>query len=137
MDPFLVSSTLVGVVAQRLVRQVCDSCRAELTLTPEQMAVLDIQMPPGKEATLKVAGGEGCTRCRGTGLYGRTAIFEILAMSDSLRQHVNENADAATILRTARSEGTETLREAAVRKLAQGETSYDEVIRVTIDEDVR
>ena len=137
LNPFLVSSTLVGIVAQRLVRKVCDSCRADIPLTPDQMAVLDIQIPPGGERTITVSEGAGCVRCRGTGLYGRSAIFEMLGVSDGIRSLINERADAMEIMRTARSEGTVTLREAAVKKLAQGLTSYGEVVRVTVDEDKR
>ncbi len=135
LDPFVISSTLIGVVAQRLLRKVCQSCRTEVVLTPEQMAALDIQLPPGVDATPKVFQGKGCVRCRGTGLFGRTAIFEILAVTDTVRKLINERADATAIKRAALADGTVTLREAAVRKLALGETSYSEVVRVTVDED--
>jgi general secretion pathway protein E len=139
LNPYLVSSTLVGVVAQRLVRKVCDVCRVETRLTPDQMALLDIQLPPGKEEerTLKVYQGEGCVRCRGTGLYGRSAIFEILSVTDSIRSLINDKADSSEVMRAARADGTVTLRESAVRKLAEGITSYGEVVRVTVDEDRR
>ncbi|MCP4606488.1 MAG: type II/IV secretion system protein [Proteobacteria bacterium] len=135
LNPFIISSTLVGVVAQRLVRKVCDSCRTEVMLTSDQMAVLDIEIPPDGERTLKVYEGKGCVRCRNTGLYGRSAIFEMLEVTDTIRSLINERADASVIMREARAEGTVTLREAAVRKLAQGVTSFDEVVRITIDED--
>ncbi len=137
MNPYLVSSTLVGVVAQRLVRQVCESCCEEVELTSDQMAALDIQLPPGGERVIKVNDGEGCVRCRGTGLYGRSAIFEMLRVTDAIRDLINEQADATEIMRAARADGTLSLREAAVRKLAQGMTSYAEVVRVTVDEDRR
>jgi general secretion pathway protein E len=137
LNPFLVSSTLIGVVAQRLVRKVCDACATQVTLTPDQLAMLDIQLPPGQERTLEVRRGEGCVKCRGTGLYGRSAIFEILRVTDAVRALINERADAAEILRAAKADGTVTLRESAVKKLAQGITSFDEIIRVTVDEDVR
>ncbi|MCP4674867.1 MAG: Flp pilus assembly complex ATPase component [Deltaproteobacteria bacterium] len=137
MNPYLVSSTLVGVVAQRLVREVCESCCEEVELTSDQMAVLDIQLPPGGERVIKISEGEGCVRCRGTGLYGRSAIFEMLRVTEAIRDLINERADATEIMRAARADGTMSLREAAVRKLAQGITSYGEVVRVTVDEDRR
>lgn len=137
LNPYLVSSTLIGVVAQRLVRKVCDACAAEIPLTPEQMAVLDIRLPPGTEQNLKVREGEGCVRCRGTGLFGRSAIYEILRVTEPVRGLINEKADAPEILRAAQADGTITLREAAVRKLAEGVTSYGEVVRVTVDENKR
>jgi general secretion pathway protein E len=137
LNPYLVSSTLIGVVAQRLVRKVCDSCRAEIDLAPAQMSMLDIQLPPGSDRTLRVSQGEGCVRCRGTGLYGRSAIFELLSINDGIRSLINESADSAEIMRAARADGTITLRESAVRKLAEGVTSFSEIIRVTIDDDKR
>ena len=99
--------------------------------------VLDIQLPPGGERTIMISEGEGCVRCRNTGLYGRSAIFEMLRITDAVRELVNEEADAAEIMRAARADGTVSLREAAVRKLAEGVTSYGEVVRVTVDEDAR
>ncbi len=137
LNPYLVSSTLVGVVAQRLVRQVCESCQTELKLTSEQMNVLDIQLPPGAKQTLKVYQGDGCVHCRGTGLYGRSAIFELLRNTDSVRNLINEQADSTEIMRAAVADGTVTLREAAVRKLAEGVTSFGEVVRVTVEENQR
>jgi general secretion pathway protein E len=137
LNPYLVSSTLVGVVAQRLVRQVCESCQTELELTTDQMNALDIQLPPGAKQALKVYQGEGCVRCRGTGLYGRSAIFELLRNTDSVRNLINEQADSTEIMRAAVADGTVTLREAAVRKLAEGVTSYGEVVRVTVEENQR
>jgi len=137
LNPFLVSSTLVGVVAQRLVRRICDHCKVETSLSQDQIAALGISLPPDGDRTLRVWQGEGCVRCRGTGLYGRSAIFEILTVTDAIRELVNAKADAAEIMRAARADGTVTLREAAVRKLAEGVTSFDEVLRVTVDEDRR
>jgi general secretion pathway protein E len=137
LNPYLVSSTLVGVVAQRLLRKVCDVCARETVLSPEQIGMLSIDLPPGVEDRLKVRRGEGCVRCRGTGLYGRTAAYEILQVTDTVRRLINEKADAAEIMRAAKSDGTSSLREAAVRKLAEGVTSFDEVVRVTVDDDYR
>ncbi|HUT76155.1 MAG TPA: type II/IV secretion system protein, partial [Polyangia bacterium] len=99
--------------------------------------VLGIELPPGRDRELPIWRGKGCPRCRGTGLYGRTAIFELLAATDAIRELINARSDAPSIMRAARADGTITLREAAVQKLAEGETCYDEVIRVTVDEDRR
>ncbi|MDJ0765233.1 MAG: ATPase, T2SS/T4P/T4SS family [Myxococcota bacterium] len=137
LNPYLVSSTLVGVVAQRLLRNVCTSCRSSITLTPDQMAVLDIHLPPGGDPVLTVCQGEGCVRCRGTGLYGRGAIFELLKVTEAIRSLIDMKADAVEIMRAARADGTVTLREAAVAKLAAGVTSYGEVVRVTLGEERR
>jgi general secretion pathway protein E len=137
VDKFLVNSTLVGVVAQRLVRKVCQNCKVEEMLTHDQIALLEIPLRSGRAPELKVARGKGCARCRGTGLYGRTGIFEVLDMTDGVRRLVAEEADAAEISRQARADGMRTLREVAVHKLAAGITSFEEVVRVTVQEETR
>ena len=137
VDKFLVNSTLVGVVAQRLARKVCQNCKVEEMLTADQIALLEIPMRGGRAPELKVARGEGCPRCRGTGLFGRTGIFEVLDVTDGIRRLVAEEADAAQITRQARSDGMRTLREVAVHKLAAGITSFSEVVRVTVQEESR
>lgn len=134
-NPFLVASVLVGVVAQRLVRCVCSKCKMETTLTPDQLNVLGIDLDSSSEESLTVCEGAGCVHCRNTGLYGRTGVFELLTVNDTIRELILEKADAPTILRAARADGTTTLRESAIRKLAEGTTSFDEVIRATIDAD--
>jgi general secretion pathway protein E len=131
VNPYLISSTLNGIVAQRLVRKVCEECRGQRPLTRDELAVLDIKLPPGRERPLMVQEGAGCVTCRHTGLFGRTAIVEVMPITDTIRLLVNAKADAKDIQRAARADGMATLREAAVRKLAQGITSFTEVVRVT------
>jgi len=84
---------------------------------------------------LVVRWGEGCVDCRQTGLYGRTGVFEMLDVGKRVRALINEGKDANEIDRAARIEGMENLREAALRKLADGHTTYEEVARVTVDTD--
>ena len=137
VDPVLVSSTLVGVVAQRLARLVCGSCRTEVALTPDQLSTLGVDLgdlsAQGEQPHLVVAAGEGCPRCRMTGLYGRTGVFEVLPVDDKIRKLVRGRADAKEMLKQARQDGMMTLREAAIRKLAKGLTSFEEVTRVTVE----
>lgn len=135
LNPYLISSTLVGVVAQRLVRKICSKCKSETVLSIEQRNLLKIDIPDNSD--LPVWHGTGCVHCRNTGLYGRSAIFEMLTVNDGMRDLINERADAAEIMRAARADGTVTLREAAIRKLAEGVTSFDEIIRLTIGENER
>jgi general secretion pathway protein E len=130
-NPYLISSTLAGVVAQRLVRMVCNECRTQRQLTRDEIAALDIQLPPGHNQALFVHEGTGCVTCRNTGLYGRTAIVEVMPINDNIRALINRRADSKEIMRVARADGMATLREAAVRRLALGVTSFAEVIRVT------
>jgi general secretion pathway protein E len=137
IDPFMLSSTLVGVVAQRLVRTVCAQCRVETFLTPDQMTLLGLDVhelqAQGQDPQLMVAFGEGCVQCRSTGLLGRTGVFEILEIDDKLRKLIIGKASAKEITKQARHDGLLTLREAAIKKLAKGQTSFEEVLRVTTE----
>ncbi len=138
VDPCLLASTLTGVIAQRLVRLVCPGCRVETFLTPDQMSLLGIDVgdleAQGEAPQLMVAVGDGCVKCRGTGLYGRSGVFEVLEVDEKLRKLVGAGAGAKDLLRQARQDGLLTLREAAIRKLAQGLTSFEEVLRVTVED---
>jgi general secretion pathway protein E len=136
-DPFVLASTLVGVVAQRLVRMVCASCRVETFLTPDQLTLLGLNVHElrdhGQEPELMVAFGEGCVQCRSTGLLGRTGIFEVLEVDDKIRKLVVGKSTSTDIVTQARRDGLLTLREAAIKKLAKGGTSFEEVLRVTTE----
>jgi general secretion pathway protein E len=137
VDPFILSSTLVGVVAQRLVRLVCTECRVETFLTPDQMSMLgmdvDALAAAGQAPQLMVAAGEGCVKCRGTGLLRRTGVFEVLVVDDKIRKLVVGRASSRDILNQAKNDGLVTLREAALRKLGRGLTTFEEVLRVTVE----
>jgi general secretion pathway protein E len=131
IKPFLISSALLGVVAQRLVRKVCVDCRAEAFLSEEQLSLLDIKLPPrSTQRRLPVKEGQGCAACRYTGLQGRTAIFEVMPVNENIRRLIQQQAPSVELLKAARADGMLTLREVAIRKMAQGETSFEEVIGV-------
>jgi general secretion pathway protein E len=131
------ASTLVGVVAQRLVRIVCVNCRVETMLTPDQMSLIGLDVhdlaTQGESPELMVAFGEGCVKCRSTGLVGRTGVFEVLPVDDKIRKLIVARSSAREIQKQARNDGMMTLREAAIKKLAKGVTSFDEVLRVTVE----
>ncbi len=133
VERFLLSSVLRGVVAQRLVRQVCPSCAVDGFLTPSQVAALGLKVPVERREQLPVRWGEGCVDCRHTGLYGRSGVFEMLDVCRRVRSLINEGRDANELTHAARIEGMETLREAAIRKLADCTTTFEEVLRVTAD----
>jgi len=137
IDPFILSSTLVGVIAQRLVRTICAQCRVETFLTPDQMTLLGLDVhelqAQGQDPQLMVAFGEGCVQCRSTGLLGRTGVFEVLEVDDKLRKLIVGKVSAKEITKQARHDGLLTLREAAIKKLAKGQTSFEEVLRVTTE----
>jgi general secretion pathway protein E len=133
VERFLLSSVLRGVVAQRLVRCICPHCQVEGFLTGAQVTALGLKIPAERREQLRVRWGEGCVECRYTGLYGRIGVFEMLDVGRRVRTLVNEGRDSAEIAHAARVEGMEGLRESAIRKLADGVTTFEEVVRVTAD----
>jgi len=137
VDPFILASTLVGVIAQRLVRLVCQNCRVETFLSADQMQLIGLDMQElesqGEDPQLQVSQGEGCVKCRSTGLVGRTGVFEVLPVDDKIRKLIIQRAPSRDISKQARNDGLMTLREAAIKKLAKGDTCFDEVLRVTVE----
>jgi general secretion pathway protein E len=129
IERFMISSTLVGSMAQRLVRRICTHCTTERFLSPDEVTTLRLSVPPGKR--VKVREGEGCFECRGTGYLGRTGIFEILPIDDAIKNLIVTGADSPEIKREAAKNGMRTLRQSALRKLAEGVTTFEEVVRVT------
>ena len=129
--PFLLSSVVVGVIAQRLVRRICGNCRLETFLTHDQALALRIHGAEGRR--LKVSYGAGCAKCRGTGYQGRTGVFEVMPVNRRIRELIMESASADEIKREALSEGMMTIRDYAIKKMAMGLTSFEEVLRVTTE----
>ncbi len=134
VERFLLSSVLRGVLAQRLVRCICPHCAVEGFLSAGQVDALQLKIPLERRDQLRVRWGEGCIDCRHTGLYGRSGVFEMLDIGRRVRALINEGADATEITRAARVEGMETLRESAIHKLADGITTFEEVVRLTAEE---
>jgi len=130
VPPFLLGSSLLGVMAQRLLRRICAHCAQPIVLSPEQLEALGAPLPLLPEG-LNLRQGKGCVRCRGTGYYGRVGVFELADMNANLRQGIAAGAAPEALDQLARQAGLRSLREAAVLKLARGQTSFDEVIRLT------
>ena len=130
---FLIAATLTGVVAQRLVRGVCPNCAEDVLLTADQVAELGVRHPEEHAGKLIARRGVGCPKCRYTGFFGRTGLFEILSINHRLRHLIAEGATPEVLARTARQDGLRTLREHAVLKVASGATSFEEAMRSTAD----
>jgi general secretion pathway protein E len=126
---YLISSTIIGIMAQRLVRRICKNCEKLYELLPEEAQAVGLAWSADRKYPVKY--GEGCPRCRGTGYLGRTGIFEVMEMNERIRAVIREKGDAELLQKTAVADGMTILREAAVRKMLSGETTFDEVIRVT------
>jgi len=131
VEPFLLSSVLRGILAQRLVRRICPHCTVEGYLTPEQVGILEIKVPLEKREQLPVKFGEGCPGCRSTGLLGRIGVFEMLDVGRRVQGLIRSGRDANEICDAARIEGMVSLRECAIRRLAEGMTTFEEVVRIT------
>jgi type II secretory ATPase GspE/PulE/Tfp pilus assembly ATPase PilB-like protein len=123
VEPFLVASSVVGVVAQRLVRIICKFCKEEQQPKPELMRRLNA--PAGK-----YFGGKGCKNCDGTGFRGRTVITEVMLMSAGIQNAIMQRADASMIRKMAHDEGMETMKEDGIQKAINGVTTVEEVARV-------
>jgi len=126
VDPVLVASSLKMIVAQRLVRMLCTHCRLPANLRPEQLKKMGIV--PGPNATLFRA--KGCSQCHGTGHLGRTGLFEILEVGPKIAEMIRANAAPEAIRQEARRHGFVSLLEDGYRKVANGVTSIEEVVRV-------
>ncbi len=129
--PYLLSSVLLAVVAQRLVRKVCEHCAIDELLTEEQAVALRI--PGARGRRLKVRRGLGCPRCRHTGYKGRTGLFEVMPITPRIANLIHERAPTQEIKREALNDGMLTLREYGIKKLARGLTTFEEIMSATDD----
>ncbi|MDX2493821.1 MAG: type II secretion system ATPase GspE [Desulfuromusa sp.] len=132
VEPFLAASALVGVLAQRLVRTVCPHCRISYQPEKELLAELFDGTEVPKQATFYR--GRGCSHCMQVGYLGRTGVYELLEVTDPIRQLVTSNADAATIRQQALKMGMRSLRQAGLVKVLAGQTTVEEILRVTQEE---
>jgi general secretion pathway protein E len=130
IEPYLVGSSLVGVLAQRLVRRICQGCAQPYV--PDSGELRTLHYAPSAEEQARLRKGAGCEACRGTGYHGRTGCFELLTVDDSVRRLVLARATAAELGDAARRAGMQTLREDGLLKAAAGRTTLEEVIRVSV-----
>jgi general secretion pathway protein E len=130
IEPFLVSSSVLGVMAQRLIRRLCSSCREPYEPTDEEFRELGIRPEQANGATV-FRPGPGCSECKQRGYKGRIGIHELLVIDDEVRNLIMKKADSAQIRRLATARGMPTLREDGARKVLDGVTASEEVLRVT------
>ncbi|MCD6362387.1 MAG: type II secretion system ATPase GspE [Synergistetes bacterium] len=124
IEPYLVSSSVIGVIAQRLVRKICEKCREAYEESPEALEEM------GLEKTATVYRGRGCPHCLDTGYWGRTALFEQLDFDEDLRRALVRSQDASVLRRLAIEKGMRTLKEDGIQKILRGITTLSEVMRV-------
>jgi type II secretory ATPase GspE/PulE/Tfp pilus assembly ATPase PilB-like protein len=130
VQPFLVSSAVRAMIAQRLVRKVCPNCKAPVELTVAEVKSLGID--PTQLAGATVMQGVGCEKCKGMGAKGRMGIFEMFVVDDEVRHMVNTRATTVDLRKRAREMGMRTLREDGIRKVLSGMTTAEEVISATM-----
>jgi Tfp pilus assembly pilus retraction ATPase PilT len=135
VEPYLVSSSVEAFIAQRLIRVICPECRYEEKNAPAELKALIAGEMGIKTGEVKIFRGKGCPACNNTGFFGRTAIYEILLMDESLKDLVIKKVSSSQIKRNAISNGMRTLRQDGWRKVTSGVTTVEEVMNVTMAEE--
>jgi type IV pilus assembly protein PilB len=129
IEPFLVSSSVLLILAQRLARKICTQCKEEEKLPPA--ALLKVGFSNEVAETVKCYRGKGCPSCNGTGYRGRVALYEVMPIKDELKELILEGASTSEIKKTAIRLGMKTLRMSGLTKVAEGVTTLEETMRVT------
>jgi type IV pilus assembly protein PilB len=133
LEPFLVTATLEGIVAQRLVRRLCVGCKTEYEPTPEQL--MELELTPEIVAGRQLYYGRGCDLCNNTGYKGRVGLYEIMTLDDDMRDMIVRHASTQVLRMEAKKRGLRTLRESGLMAIYEGITSLEEVVRETIVEE--
>jgi type IV pilus assembly protein PilB len=129
VEPFLVASSINLIIAQRLARRICKDCKERVKVSPETL--VDIGISEAEAPHVKVFQGRGCNTCSGTGYKGRIALYEIMVMKDELREFILNGASTAELKKEAARLGMTTLRGSGLKRLKEGTTTIEEVLRVT------
>jgi type IV pilus assembly protein PilB len=132
VEPFLITASVNLVLAQRLARKNCTDCKQEIKL--DKHALFEIGFTEEQAATAKLLKGAGCRTCNGTGYKGRVALYEVMKFSDSLKEMVLQGASTAELKAAAIKQGMLTLRASGIRKVLEGITSTEEILRVTMSD---
>jgi type IV pilus assembly protein PilB len=133
MEPFLLTATVEGIVAQRLCRTICKKCKDQYEPTEEE--IMELGLKPEAVRGKKFFRGKGCEACHKSGYKGRMALFEIMTMDDEARELIMKNANTTVLRAHARKRGMRTLRECGLLAIFEGQTTIDEVVRETLSED--
>jgi|WetSurMetagenome_2_1015567.scaffolds.fasta_scaffold00075_15 type IV pilus assembly protein PilB len=132
IEPFLVSSSVILIAAQRLARRICPNCKTEQSIS--EAALVKAGVPPDEVGKFKCFHGAGCPSCNNTGYRGRVALYEVMMMKDELKELVLQGASGIDIKRQALSQGMATLRMSGIKRVIDGTTSLEEIMRVTFED---
>jgi type IV pilus assembly protein PilB len=133
LEPFLITATVEGVLAQRLVRKICEDCRTEFEPSAEML--MELNLRPEDVRGKKFYYGRGCDRCNNTGHKGRMGIYELVVMTDDLRDMISAGASTDQLRLGCKQQGMTSLRESGLRAIYNGQTTIEEVVRETVLED--
>jgi type IV pilus assembly protein PilB len=133
LEPFLITATLEGVVAQRLVRRICNNCKTEYTPAAEQL--MELELKPEDVTGKKFFFGKGCDSCNNTGYRGRMGIYEIMMLDDEMRDMIVKHASTQILRAESRKRGMRTLRQCGLMAIYDGVTTIEEVVRETLSEE--
>jgi type IV pilus assembly protein PilB len=133
LEPFLITATLEGVIAQRLVRRICNNCKTEFTPTEEQL--MELELRPDDVVGKKFFFGKGCENCNNTGYRGRMGVYEIMTLDDEMRDMIIKHASTQVLRVEARKRGMRTLRACGLMAIYDGITTIEEVVRETLTEE--
>jgi type IV pilus assembly protein PilB len=132
IEPFLLTATIEGIVAQRLVRTICENCKAEFE--PSESQLMELSLSPEDVRGKKFFYGRGCSRCNNTGYRGRTGLYEIMVFNDEIRELIMNHASTNVLREAGRKAGMKLLRDNGLAAIFDGKTTIDEVVKVTIME---
>ena len=132
--PFMITATVEAILAQRLVRRICSECRTEFE--PSDELLMELQLPIAQARQYRFYYGKGCSRCNNSGYKGRVGLYELMNVTDDIRDLIAANAPTDELRNVARSQGMTTLREAGLKLIFDGVTTIDEIVRETVMEDV-
>jgi type IV pilus assembly protein PilB len=133
LEPYLITATLEGILAQRLVRKICEDCRTEFEPSAEML--MELNLRPQDVTGKKFFYGRGCDRCNNTGHRGRMGIFELILVNDELRDMISAGASTDQLRNSCRKQGMSTLRESGLKAIFDGRTTIEEVVRETVLEE--
>jgi type II secretory ATPase GspE/PulE/Tfp pilus assembly ATPase PilB-like protein len=130
IEPFLISSSVIGVIAQRLVRVICEKCKEEYVPSEDILYGLKIKDRLNNDSKIKLYRGKGCSFCKNTGYYGRASIYELIVLDEEIKSLIVTKASSNVINNLAIKNGMKTLKDSGMEKALQGITTIEEVLRV-------
>jgi type IV pilus assembly protein PilB len=133
LEPYLITATVEAILAQRLVRKICEDCRTEFEPSAEML--MELNLTPDMVRGKKFFYGRGCDRCNNTGHRGRMGIYELVIVNDDVRDMISQGVSTDQLRRNCKDMGMTTLRESGLRAIYKGLTTIDEVVRETVMED--